>query len=70
MGGPEGQGGHLGDPLGPWVGLMSLLMIHEAYMPAFKVIQIFLTDKCTYGRTEVLHEVPADLKIKVCESVF
>ena len=51
--------------MGHQVGLMSLLMIHEAYMPVFKVIHIFLTDKCTYGRTEVLHEAPADLKIKV-----
>ena len=35
-GGPRGSRGHPGDPMGHRVGLMSLFMIHKAYMPVYK----------------------------------
>ena len=35
-GGPRGLRGHPGDPRGHGFGLMSLFMIHKAYMPLYK----------------------------------
>ena len=63
---PGGQGGHLGQGI-PWghrVGLMSLFMIHKAYMPVYKWSRFFLRDG-TDERTDqpkVVQEVLADLK--------
>ena len=67
-GGPWGQGGYpIGIPLGHQVGLMSLQIIHEAYMPVY--IHIYVRSKFflrmdgrTNRRTEVFHEALADLK--------
>ena len=45
-------------------------MIHEAYMPVVIVIQTFLADKRTYGRTEVFHEAVADLRIDLSNRIY
>ena len=38
------QGGHLWDPMGPSVWLMSLQMIHEAYKPVYMISKLFFAD--------------------------
>ena len=64
-GGLRGQEGIQGIPWGQRVGLMSLLMIHKAYMPVYKGSRFFLRDGRD-GRTDqlkVVQEVLADLKM-------
>ena len=63
---PGGQEGIQGIPWGHRVGLMSLLMIHKAYMPVYSDPDF----SCGTGRTgrtdqpKVVQEVLADLKMK------
>ena len=46
-------------------------MIHKAYLYAcISVIQFFLADKRTYGRTEVFHEAVADLRIDLSNRIY
>ena len=65
MGSQGVEGGIWGIPWGYWVGLMSLLMIHKAYLyNCIQGIQIFIADRQT-GQPGVVQEVLADLKRKV-----
>ena len=46
-------------------------MIHEAYRYSYKkVIQGFLADKLTYGRTDVFHEALGLVDLKIVVSVL
>ena len=58
--GPRGSRGHPGDPMGHRVGLMSLFMIHKAYMPVYKWSR-FLA-RTGRDQPKVVQEVLADLK--------
>ena len=52
---------------------MSLLMIHEAYIPVYSVyigVQFFLRAGRLTGSPEVVQEVLADPKISIFESDF
>ena len=62
-----GQGGHLGDPLGPSGWFDESSDDSWGIYASIKVIQVFLANKHTYKRTEVFREALnlADLKIVV-----
>ena len=49
---------------------MSLLMIHEAYIPVYIGVQFFLRAGRLTGSPEVVQEVLADPKISIFESDF
>ena len=61
---PGGQEGIQGIPWGHRVGLMSLLMIHKAYMPVYSDPDFSCTRDGTDGTNQpkVVQEVLADLK--------
>ena len=48
----RGQGGHLRDPFGHRVGLVSLMMIHKAYLYACISVIQFFSGRQTYVRTD------------------
>ena len=66
MGGSRGSQGVKGDvwgvPLGHRVGLRSLLMIHEAYMPVYIGSRFSLRTGGQAQQPEVVQEALADLK--------
>ena len=69
---PGGQEGIQGIPWGHRVGLMSLLMIHKAYMPVYSDPDFSCGTDGTdgTGRTDqpkVVQEVLADLKIMIAK---
>ena len=52
------------------VGLMSLLMIHEAYMPVYMGSRFLARDgRDGTGRTEVVQEALADLKTNLVNTL-
>ena len=59
---PGGQEGIQGMPWGHRVGLMSLYMIHKAYMPVYKSRFLARDGRDGTGRTEVVQEALANLK--------
>ena len=62
---PGGQEGIQGMPWGHRVGLMSLYMIHKAYMPVYKRSRVLARTDGRDGRDQpkVVQEVLADLKM-------
>ena len=54
--------GQIGIPFGHRVGLMRLLMIHEACMPVYRWSRFFLRARVRTGQSELVQEVLADLK--------